>query len=103
MEYVYSAMLLHSAGKEVTEGSVTKILDAAGVKTDAARVKALVASLKDVNIDEAIEKAVVAPVAAAAAPASGGEQAAEQKKEEKPEEKGKTEEEAAEGLASLFG
>ena len=101
MEYVYSAMLLHSAGKEVTEASVTKILDAAGVKADAARAKALVASLKDVNIDEAIEKAAAAPVAAAA-PAAGAQPAAE-KKEEKPEEKGKSQEEAAEGLASLFG
>lgn len=101
MEYVYSAMLLHSAGKEVTEESVTKILDAAGVKADAARAKALVASLKDVNIDEAIEKAAAAPVAAAA-PAAGAQPAAE-KKEEKPEEKGKSQEEAAEGLASLFG
>ncbi len=101
MEYVYSAMLLHSAGKDVTEESVTKILDAAGVKADAARAKALVASLKDVNIDEAIEKAAAAPVATAA-PAAGAQPAAE-KKEEKPEEKGKSEEEAAEGLASLFG
>ncbi|MFH1587364.1 MAG: 50S ribosomal protein P1 [Candidatus Diapherotrites archaeon] len=100
MEYVYSAMLLHSAGKEVTEESVTKILDAAGVKADAARAKALVASLKDVNIDEAIEKASVAQVAAA--PAAGAHPAAEKKAAE-PEEKGKSQEEAAEGLASLFG
>jgi len=103
MEYVYSAMLLHSAGKEVTEDAVTKVLEAAGAKPDAARVKALVASLKDVNIDEAIEKAVVAAPAAAPAAASGGaaESGAAEEKEE--EEEGKTEEEAAEGLGSLFG
>jgi large subunit ribosomal protein L12 len=102
MEYVYAAMLLHSAKKEVNEDAVKKILEAAGVQADDARVKALVASLKDVNIDEAIEKAAVAPVAAQAqaAPAAG---AAEEKKEEKEEDEGKNEEAAAEGLGSLFG
>ena len=100
MEYVYTAMLLHSAGKEVTEAAVTKVLEAAGAKPDAARVKALIASLKDVNIEEAIEKAAVPAAAPAAAPA---EAAAEKKEEKKEEEKGKTEEEAAEGLGALFG
>jgi large subunit ribosomal protein L12 len=100
MEYVYTAMLLHSAGKEITEASVTKVLEAAGAKPDAARVKALIASLKDVNIEEAIEKAAVPAAAPAAAPA---EAAAEKKEEKKEEEKGKTEEEAAEGLGALFG
>ena len=102
MEYVYSAMLLHSAGKKVTEENVTKVLEATGEKADSSRVKALVAALKDVNIDEAIEKAAVvqAAPAAAAAPAASGEA----KKEEKPaEEEKKTEEEAAAGLGSLFG
>ena len=101
MEYVYTAMLLHSAGKEVSEDSVTKVMQAAGAKCDSARVKALIASLKDVNIEEAIEKAAQAPAAApAAAPA---EAAGEAKAEKKEEEQGKTEEEAAEGLGSLFG
>jgi len=101
MEYVYSAMLLHSAKKEITEDAVKKVLEATGVKVDDARIKALVASLKDVNIEEAIMKAAVA--APAAAPAASGGEAAKEKKEEKKEEKGKTEEEAAEGLGSLFG
>ncbi len=105
MEYIYSAMLLHSAGKEVSEESVTSVLKSAGIKADDGRVKALVASLKDVNIDEAIEKAAVAPAAApaAAAPAAdaqGGEEKAEEKKQE---DSGKSEEEAAEGLGALFG
>jgi len=101
MEYVYAAMLLHSAKQEINESSVKKVLEASGVKVDDSRIKALVASLKDVNIEEAIEKAAVAaPAAAAPAEAQGGEA----KVEEKPkEEKGKSEEEAAEGLGSLFG
>ncbi len=99
MEYVYSAMLLHSAKKEVTEAAVTKVLEAAGVSPDSARVKALVASLKNVNIDEAIAKAAVSAAPVAAAPAaSAGAAAAKPKEEEK-----KTEEEAAAGLAGLFG
>ena len=101
MEYVYAAMLLHSAGKEVKEDAVKKVLEATGVKADSARVKALVASLKDVNIEEAIEKAAAAPAAAPAAAAPQAEEAKEEKKEK--EEKGKTEEEAAEGLSGLFG
>ncbi len=99
MEYVYSAMLLHSAKKEINEAHVTKVLEAAGITPDSARVKALVASLKNVNIEEAIAKAAVS-AAPAAAPAAHGDHKAEAKPKE--EEK-KTEEEAAAGLASLFG
>jgi len=97
MEYVYSAMLLHAAKKEINEKSVTDVLKAAGIQVDSARVKALVASLKDVDIEEAIKSASVMPAAPAA-------HASEAKAEEKPqEEEGKTEEEAAQGLGALFG
>ena len=44
MEYIYSAMLLHSAGKEINEKNIKKILTAAGVDADDARIKALTAS-----------------------------------------------------------
>ena len=107
MEYIYSAMLLHSAGKKITEENVKKVLTAAGVKADDARIKALTASLDGVNIDEAITTAAV-PVAAAAAPAAqpaSGDASAEEKKEEKKKEKKEevSEEEAAAGLGALFG
>ena len=69
MEYVYAAMLLHSAGKEIDDDAVSAVLKAAGVDVDAARVKALVASLSGVDIAEAMATAVAAP--AAAAPAAG--------------------------------
>ena len=102
MEYVYAAMLLHKAGKEISEKSVSEVLTAAGITADAARVKALVASLAEVDIEEAIKAApammAAAPAAAVAAPAE------EAKKEEEPEEdESKKEEEAMEGLGSLFG
>ena len=101
MEYVYSAMLLHSAGQPINEENVKKVLTAAGVKTDAARVKALVASLEGVNIDEAIKSATAIPVAAApAAAAAPPAEKKEKKKEEKKEEV--SQDEAAAGLSALF-
>ena len=100
MEYVYSAMLLHSAKQEVTEDKVTKVLQAAGAHPDSSRVKALIASLKDINIDDAISKAAVVQTAA---PVAATEAKHEGKKAEAKEEAGKSEEEAAEGLGSLFG
>ncbi len=106
MEYIYSAMLLHSAGQKITEANVKKVLEAAGVKADDAKIKALTASLEGVNIEDAIKNAApVATAPAAAAPAAGGEAPSEEKKEEKKKEKKEevSEEEAAAGLGALFG
>ena len=105
MEYVYAAMLLHKAGKEINEKSVSDVLTAAGIKVDAVRVKALVASLSEVNIDEAIKAAptmmAAAPAAVAAAPAEE-EKPKEDKKKKAEEDKAK-EDAALEGLGALFG
>jgi len=106
MEYVYAALLLHKLKQNITEDSVKSVVKAAGATPDDVRVKALVAALSEVNIEEALKAAPVAMAAAAApaasgpAPAAGGaapSKAAEEKKEEKKEE------EALEGLSSLFG
>ncbi len=102
MEYVYSAMLLHSAGQPVNEENVKKVMQASGVKVDEAKVKALVSALDGVNIDEVISKAAM-PVAAVAAPAASGEAPKEEKKVESEEDQKKKAESAAVGLASLFG
>ena len=106
MEYIYSALLLHSAGKDITDDNIKKVLDAAGVKADESRIKALTASLDGVNIQDAIATSV-AVAAPAAAPAAGAEtedksDKKKEKKEEKEEEK-VSEEEAAAGLGALFG
>jgi len=99
MEYVYAALLLHSAGGEVSEDNVKKVLTAAGVKAEDTRIKALVAALSEIKIDDALKAAQAMPVAAAA-PAA----AAETKKEEKkPEDEKKKSEEALAGLGALFG
>ncbi|KQM10542.1 MAG: 50S ribosomal protein P1 [Candidatus Thermoplasmatota archaeon] len=103
MEYIYSAMVLYSAGKEITDDAIAAILSAAGVEADAAKIKALTASLEGVDIKEAIASAsVMAAPAAGAAPAAAAAAPGEEKKEE-PEEEAVSEEEAAAGLSALFG
>ncbi|HJS82314.1 MAG TPA: 50S ribosomal protein P1 [Nitrososphaera sp.] len=99
MEYVYAALLLHKLKQNITEDSVKGVVKAAGVSPDDVRVKALVAALSEVNIEEALKAAPVA--VAAAAPAAGAAPTAAAKAEEKKDEK--KEEEALEGLSSLFG
>ncbi|RLF42580.1 MAG: 50S ribosomal protein P1 [Thermoplasmata archaeon] len=105
MEYIYSAMLLHAAGKEINEENVKKVLEAAGIQVDEARVKALIASLEGVNIEEAIKSATLAAPAQATAPAETKEEKKEEEKkeEEKKKEEEVSEEEAAAGLSALFG
>ena len=102
MEYVYGALVLHAAGQRVTEDSLTKVLQAAGVKVDPTRVKAMTAALEGVDIDQAISSAAAMPIAApATAPAA--ERKEEKKEEKKKEEEKVSEEEAAAGLGALFG
>jgi large subunit ribosomal protein L12 len=103
MEYVYSALVLHAAGKQITEDAVANILQSAGVAPDATRIKALTASLEGVNIDEAIKSAAVAAVPAAAPAAAAPAAAKEAKKEEEKKEEKVSEEDAAAGLGALFG
>ena len=100
MEYVYAALMLHKLEKEVNDANVASVVKATGAEGNEAQVKALVASLADVNIEDAIKAAPVA-VAAAAAPAAAGGDAPKEKKAEPPSEK--QEEAAMEGLSSLFG
>ncbi len=103
MEYVYAALMLHKLKKEITEENVTSIVKASGTEVNEAKVKSLVASLADVNIEDAIKAAPV--VAAAAAPTAAPAEGDEGKKDEKKDEaaSGKSEEKAMEGLSSLFG
>ena len=104
MEYVYAALMLHKLQKEVTEENVTSVVKATGAEVNEAQVKALVASLADVNIEEAIKAAPVAVAAAPAAAAADVPADGDKKKEAKAEPPSeKQEEQAMEGLASLFG
>ncbi len=100
MEYIYAGMLIHKVGGTLNEETVKKVIVAAGGKADDGQARALVAALKDIDIEAAIKEAaaqqvVAAPSSAGAAPAA--------KKEEKKEDEKKSAEAAAAGLSSLFG
>jgi large subunit ribosomal protein L12 len=97
MEYVYAALLIHSSGGKITEDEVKKVLNAAGAKVEEPRVKALVAALSEIKIDDALKAAQTIPTAAAPAAAAPTETKKEEKKEEKKSE------EALAGLGALFG
>ena len=84
MEYIYAAMILHSADKDINEENVKSIIEAAGIEADDARIKALIAALEDVDIDEAMETTAMA-------------------EEEEEEDEEEAEEAAAAGLGALFG
>jgi large subunit ribosomal protein L12 len=102
MEYVYAALLLDAAGKEISEKSIEDVVKAAGMQPDEAQAKAVAASLKGVNIKDVLKNAqsmqVAAAAPAAAAPAGGHAGAKKEKEEEKV-----SEDAAAGGLAGLFG
>ena len=105
MEYIYAAMLLHKAGKQINEENLTQVLTAAGINVDAVRVKALVASLAEVNIDEVIKSAptIMAAPMPTTAPAPAAEAPPKEEKKKKEEEERAKEEAALEGLSALFG
>ncbi|MFB6269380.1 MAG: 50S ribosomal protein P1 [Halobacterium sp.] len=112
MEYVYAALILNESGEEINEENITGVLEAAGVDVEESRVKALVAALEDVDIEEAVAEAAAAPAAPAAGAAGGAEEAEEEEAEEEEEAAEEAEEEEAEeeeeeatgeGLGDLFG
>ena len=108
MEYVYAALILNETDEEINEDNITGVLEAAGVDVEESRVKALVAALEDVDIEEAIETAAAAPAAGAAAGAAAADDADDDdddEEEEAAEEEEDDEDDDAggEGLGELFG
>jgi len=114
MEYVYAALILHETDEEINEDNLTGVLEAAGVDVEESRVKALVAALEDVDVEEAIETAAAVPAAGGSGGAAGGADAeeAEEAEEAADEEADEAEadddddddeEEGGEGLGELFG
>jgi large subunit ribosomal protein L12 len=104
MEYVYAALLLHSAGKDVNEDGIKKVVEASGAAADEVRIKALVAALEGVDIATVLSQAAAVPVAAAAAaPAATPAAKGAAKAEEPEEDKEAAEESGVEGLGALFG
>ncbi len=115
MEYVYAALILNESGAEINEQHLTDVLEAAGVDVEQSRVKALVAALEDVDIDEAVDEAAAVPAGGAAAggaAAGGAAETTEDDDEEEVEEEAEAEDDdddeddeddAGEGLGELFG
>ncbi|WP_435552518.1 50S ribosomal protein P1 [Natrinema sp. CGMCC1.2065] len=77
MEYVYAALILNESGEEINEDNLTNVLDAAGVDVEESRVKALVAALEDVDIDDAVSEAAAVPAGGAAAGGAAGAEEAD--------------------------
>jgi large subunit ribosomal protein L12 len=115
MEYVYAALILNESGEEINEDNLTGVLEAAGVDVEESRVKALVAALEDVDIEEAIETAAAVPAGGAGGAAAGGAAEEAEGDEEEAEEEAEAEggddeddededdEASGEGLGELFG
>ena len=100
MIYLHAALMLHSAGKDITADSLKKLAKAAGVEADDAQINALVTTLDGVNIEEAIASSpMMATAPAATAPATSSDSGSVKKEEPKEEEK--SDEDL--GLDSLFG
>ncbi|MBI1978558.1 MAG: 50S ribosomal protein P1 [Candidatus Aenigmarchaeota archaeon] len=97
MQEVYAVLMLHESGQAVNEDNVKKVLSSVGSNVDDAKIKALVASLSGVNIDDALKEAVSFTNAPAAAAPT------EKKEEKSEEEEAKAAEQASAGLSSLFG
>jgi large subunit ribosomal protein L12 len=119
MEYVYAALILHETDEEINEENLTDVLEAGGVDVEQSRVKALVAALEDVDVEEAIETAAAVPAGGGGGgAAAGGATEAEVDADEEAAEEAEEEDEAAddeeaddeddggdggEGLGELFG
>ncbi|KOX97735.1 50S ribosomal protein P1 [Halorubrum sp. ASP1] len=114
MEYVYAALILNETGEEINEDNVTGVLEAAGVDVEESRVKALVAALEDVDIEEAIETAAAAPAAGASAGGAADADAADEADDDDEDEADEAdaadeadddedEGDGGEGLGELFG
>lgn len=113
MEYIYAALIVNETDEELNEDNITSVLEAAGADVEESRVKALIAALEDVDIEEAVDQAAAVPAGGAAAGAGGAAEAepeeAETEEEEEAEEAEAEEEEEeedeadGEGLGQLFG
>ncbi|SEO89510.1 LSU ribosomal protein L12AE [Halorientalis persicus] len=116
MEYVYAALILNETGEEINEDNITGVLEAAGVDVEESRVKALVAALEDIDIEEAVEQAAAVPAGGAAAPAGGSadgeleeggdDEGGDEAEEAEAEDEGDDDEDegdGGEGLGELFG
>ena len=105
MEYIYGVMLLNKSGKEINEQNLTKVLEAAGVKVDATKVKSVIAALDGVDIEKVIEENSQIGMAPATSSSSnsGNEDNSAKKEDKKEDKKEEPAVDAGAGLGALFG
>jgi large subunit ribosomal protein L12 len=104
LEYLHAALVLHETGKEISEKSIGAIIKAAGGKPDESKIKALVATLTSIDIDEAIKGASLMATAVPGSSSSTHSPEDSSKGTEKEESEKEDEDEGDDlGLSSLFG
>jgi len=103
MECIYATLLLHHAGQKINEENIKRVLKAANIEPEEIKIKALIAALSEVNLEEVLKGVATIPAmpVAVTPTAETKVEKKEEKKEEKAEEK--KEEEALEGLSTIFG
>lgn len=52
--YIYAALLIHEEGKELNQDNITTVLESINVDVSESKVKALIAALEDVDIEDAL-------------------------------------------------
>ncbi len=52
MEYAYATLLLNESNQEINEKNLTAVLEASGNTVEASRIKALVAALEGVDLND---------------------------------------------------
>lgn len=64
MEYIYATLTLNELNQELNQENITAVLEAAGSDVIESRVKAIVAALEDVDLDELGTESGIAPAPA---------------------------------------
>ena len=70
--YLHAVLVLHGAGKEVSEAGIASVLKSAGVAPDEAKAKVLAEAVKGMNFEDLLKQSMMAPAAAAPAPEPAG-------------------------------
>jgi sodium-dependent dicarboxylate transporter 2/3/5 len=91
---------MNETGEEINEYNLTDVLEAAGVDVEESRVKALVAALEDVDIEEAVEQSAAVPAAGGAA--AGGAAPSGEADADADEAEAEAEGEASGGVGGFF-
>lgn len=54
MNYAYATLMLSESDEEINEQNLTAVLEASGTAFEASRVKAIVAAMEDIDVDDVV-------------------------------------------------